>query len=348
MSRELSQFLLFLQDTYRTRGLGPSLPAPPLAEIGRGGSPRRFWRVGTFPRSVVGMFHPDPPVSAVGVSENDAFFYVQRHLQDNAIAVPRLLAVDLPRGWFVMEDLGPESLYDHLAAHGARKAHEWLVQAVQDLARIHARASRGFDTTRTHNEEYTAAFARQRESGYFQHSFLREELGLDPQPLDGELDELASRLDEFWTPHFLYRDFQSQNIALKDERLRYFDFQGARRGPRQYDLASLVFDPYLELPSGLQACLMESYMEEAVREDASFDDVVFRSGFPFVAIHRLMQTLGAYGFLSRHMKKVHFRQHMPAAVRLLGRLMDEHEPLRSFARLCRRIRALEEHFTRIT
>jgi aminoglycoside/choline kinase family phosphotransferase len=348
MTVELSAFHSFLRHSYREHVGGRAGRVPEAVEIGRGGSPRRFWRIGEFPQSLVGMYHPTPPCNPAGVSENDAFLYVQRHLEACGIDVPRLLALDLARGWFAMEDLGERLLYNELLQAGpGGETGDWLAEAVRQLVKIHVRASHGFVTEKTHNEDYTSGFARLRESGYFQKNFLEEEIGMDPRPLDAELDELAARLDHFWTPHFLYRDFQSQNIAIKEGRLHFFDFQGARRGPRQYDLASLVYDPYLELPAGLQQGLLAVYLDTAAAE-GPFDRDMFLAGFPLVAAHRLMQALGAYGYLARHMKKHHFRQHIPAAVRLLGRLLDEYPELNRPPRFSRLVRSLERRVGQIT
>ena len=166
-------------------------------------------------------------------------------------------------------------------------------------------------------------------------------MGVDSHELDQDLDLLAKKVDDFWTPHFLYRDFQSQNMAIKDDILRFFDFQGARRGPRQYDLASLVYDPYLELSSALQEYLLEYYVEVACGEETTFDESTFRAGFPYMVAHRLMQALGAYGFLSRKIGKNHFRQYIPAAVRLLARAVEQFPALADFPHFFRNIQQLK-------
>ena len=170
--------------------------------------------------------------------------------------------------------------------------------AVRRLAEIHARGTPGFDPRRTHNPDWDAAFARRQESGYFQRSFLRGWLDWEPDGLDADLDRLAQAVAACWEPWFLYRDFQSQNIAVQGERLRFFDFQGARRGPRQYDLASLLGDPYVELPAGVAGAAGRRRISKRPRPWIRPSTPGGSSGdWPVVAAHRLMQALGAYGHL---------------------------------------------------
>jgi aminoglycoside/choline kinase family phosphotransferase len=340
------EFFEFLTATFhRLFGVAPPPHGP--AEIGAGGSRRRYFRLGRPPRSLVGLFSPDPPADDRGVTENEAFLYVARHLGAAGVGVPAILEVRLPAGWFALEDLGETLLFDACRREGySAGLRELYRSAVRDLAWIHARATPGFDPRRTHNPDWDAAFARRQESGYFQRAFLAGRLGWDPAGLDAELDRLASDLDPFWEPCFLYRDYQSQNIAVQDAggtvTLRFFDFQGARFGPRQYDLASLLWDPYVSLPPDWQDGLMNEYATEAVSLEANFDPGRFREGFPLVAIHRLMQALGAYGHLSIAAGKPHFAVHVPAAVRLMARLTGQFPSLGRYAGLTRAVARLEE------
>lgn len=319
----------FLQSAFRRR-FGAGAAAEPV-EIGHGGSRRRYFRLGTPPLSLVGLLSPDPPADPRGVTENDAFLYVARHLAAAGVDVPAVDEARLPEGWFALEDLGPTLLYDLYRQAGyVPELRELYDSAVRRLTAIHARGTPGFDPRRTHNPDWDAAFARQQESGYFQRSFLRGWLGWEPAGLDADLDRLAEAVAACWEPWFLYRDFQSQNIAVQGDRLRFFDFQGARHGPRQYDLASLLCDPYVELPPEWQAQLIGTYLEEAAALDPAFDGGRFVRDWPVVAAHRLMQALGAYGHLSTVAGKPWFQAHIPAALRLLGRLLERSPALREY------------------
>jgi aminoglycoside/choline kinase family phosphotransferase len=326
-------FLDFLRSAFRRRFGADAAPGEP-AEIGRGGSRRRYFRLGAPPRSLVGLLSPDPPADPRGVTENDAFLYVARHLSAAGADVPAVHESRLPEGWFALEDIGPTLLYDvyRQAGHspGVRSLYG---AAVRRLAAIHTWGTPGFDPRRTHNPDWDAAFARQHESGYFQRSFLRGWLGWEPDGLDADLDRLAQAVSACWEPCFLYRDFQSQNIAVQGDRLRFFDFQGARHGPRQYDLASLLCDPYVELPAGWQAQMIDAYIREAAALDPAFDGGRFAGGWPVVAAHRLMQALGAYGHLSTAAGKPWFQAHVPAAARLLSRLLEQSPALRDYPAL---------------
>ncbi len=327
-------FMDFLKSVFRRR-FGAGADGEPV-EIGRGGSRRRYFRLGTPPRSLVGLLSPDPPADPRGVTENDAFLYVARHLAAAGVDVPAVHEARLPEGWFALEDLGPVLLYDLYRQAGHTPELEGLyASSARRLAAIHIRGTPGFDPRRTHNPDWDAAFARQQESGYFQRSFLRGWLGWEPAGLDADLDRLAGAVSACWEPWFLYRDFQSQNIAVQGNRLRFFDFQGARHGPRQYDLASLLCDSYVELPAGWQSRLVDAYLAEVAALDPAFDDGGFARGWPVVAAHRLMQALGAYGYLSTVAGKPWFQEHIPAALRLLSRLLEQSPTLREYTVLSR-------------
>jgi aminoglycoside/choline kinase family phosphotransferase len=187
--------------------------------------------------------------------------------------------------------------------------------------------ARDFNPRRTHNPpRYDVRLMRRWESGYFVRELLAWHLGIEPPgALDGELDRLAARAAEAGAEHLLHRDYQSQNLKLHLGRLAVIDFQGARLGPPQYDLAALLYDPYADLPTGLRGKLLEHYLDVFTGRTGE-DRGRLLEHFPAVAAHRLLQALGAYAFLGGRRGKMAFLAHIPVALRLLGEVLGRLPP----------------------
>jgi aminoglycoside/choline kinase family phosphotransferase len=297
-------------------------------EIAGDGSPRRFYRVtGKKGKSWVVMVHERPPKDQRGVTENDSFLYIARHLMGKGVPVPEVYHHDMARGWFIMEDLGDRHLQTEvMSTKGDRRRLIETYQKVIDLLiLIQVEGREGFNLTRTHNAPYDQGFMLAWESGYFHSAFLRGYLGLDipGEEFREELEDLAQRAAEAQSGYFLYRDFQSRNIMVKGRELGLLDFQGARLGPLQYDLASLLLDPYVELEEGVQEELLSCYLTR-VQERIPLDPQEFREEYLLVALHRNMQILGAFAFLSQARGKDYFRAYIPPAVKSLRALLGDH------------------------
>ena len=297
-------------------------------EITGDGSPRLFYRVtGRKGKSWVVMVHERPPKDQRGVTENDSFLYIARHLKEKGVPVPGIYHHDMVRGWFIMEDLGDRHLQTEVMS--IREDRERLIETYQQvidlLILIQVEGHEGFDLTKTHNAPYDQGFMLAWESGYFHSAFLNGFLGLDisGEELREELEDLARRAAEAQSGYFLYRDFQSRNIMVKDRRLGLLDFQGARLGPLQYDLASLLLDPYVELEEGVQEELLAYYLGR-IQERITLDPQTFQEEYLLVAAHRNMQILGAFAFLSRVRGREYFREYIPPAVKSLRILLGDH------------------------
>jgi aminoglycoside/choline kinase family phosphotransferase len=263
-------------------------------------------------------------------NENDAFGYLAAHLGARGIPVPGVLAYKRSRGWSLVEDLGDRDLCAEArqAFHGGpphredTEARERVAtlyrEALAVLVRLQIDGAAGFDPRRTHNPpRYDVALMRDGESGYFVRELLVRHLGVDVPPgLDGELGRLADRAAAAETPYLLHRDYQSQNLKIHLGHICVIDFQGARFGPAQYDLASLLLDPYTDLPTGLRRELLDHYLELFTSRTHA-DRGRFLEHYPLVAAHRLMQALGAYAFLGLQRGKPAFLAHIPVALRLL-------------------------------
>jgi aminoglycoside/choline kinase family phosphotransferase len=295
-------------------------------EIAGDGSIRRFYRVTGREGSWVVMVHERPPTDQRGITENDSFLYIAGHLRAKGAPVPEIYQHDRERGWFLMEDLGDRHLQTEvMSIAGDRKRLIETYQEVIDiLILIQVEGREGFDLARTHNAPYDGAFMLAWESGYFHFAFLKDYLGLEvpDEELREELEELAQRAAGAPGGYFLYRDFQSRNIMVRDEGMGLLDFQGARLGPLQYDLASLLLDPYVELGEGMREELFAYYLGR-IQDRITLDPEEFRGVYPFVALHRNMQILGAFAFLSKGREREYFRQYIPPAVKGLRALLGD-------------------------
>lgn len=300
--------------------LDPSAPPRPLPEAG---SSRALCRLFQTAGSVVLV--ENAPATDAAVNENDSFVYLAQHLGARGIPVPAVLAYERTRGWLLLEDLGDFDLCAETRrslAGGAACRSNLLAryrEAIDVLVRLQVDGAAGFDPRRTHNPpRYDVALMREWESGYFLREFVAGRLGLAvPPALDAELARLAARAAAAGTDHLLHRDFQSQNLKIHRGRLSVIDFQGARLGPPQYDLAALLLDPYVELPRDVRTELLAHYLDAFAARTGS-DRGAFLERFPAVAAHRLMQALGAYCFLGLRRGKPAFLAHVPAALRLLN------------------------------
>ncbi len=272
------------------------------------------------------MINSQPPQDERGVTENDSFLYICRHLRAKGIAVPVVYEHDRERGWFIIEDLGDCHLQTEvMRIKGDRKQLvEIYQQTIDALVVIQAEGRKGFDPALTHNPPYDTRFMLAWESGYFLRAFLKGFLGLaiPDEELRDELEELARQAAGAPAGYFLYRDFQSRNIMVREQGLGFLDFQGGRLGPLQYDLASLLLDPYVELDHRVQEELLAYYLGR-IGERATLDLQGFQEQYPFVALHRTMQILGAFGFLTTAKGLAFFRPYISPALRGLRTLLQE-------------------------
>jgi aminoglycoside/choline kinase family phosphotransferase len=163
-----------------------------------------------------------------------------------------------------------------------------------------------------------------RESGYFLEAYCRQLLGVDGigVALEGEFSELADLAASSPPEYFLHRDFQSRNLMIKDDRLRVLDFQGGRRGPLGYDLASLLIDPYVSLPDRLINKLLSRY-QEVVADLTGLDMTGFSESYYWLSLQRNLQILGAFAFLYKVKGKAFFRDYLSPATANLIKILDD-------------------------
>lgn len=257
------------------------------------------------------------------MAEARSAWLIGGHLHRAGVPVPEPLAHDPDSGLILCEDLGEVRLYDHL--HGGRGAGEGEVlrlygEAVRELARMQIRGGEGFhESWCWQTARYDRELMLARESGYFLQALCRDLLGLEPDgaALAREFQSIADRAAAAPATYFLHRDYQSRNLMLANGTLRIIDFQGGRRGPLAYDLASLLIDPYVGLPERVQEELLDEYLRE-LAQLTGYDPDRFREEYRYLALQRNLQILGAFAFLGGQRGKKFFLPFIGPALCSLG------------------------------
>ncbi|MEN3942312.1 phosphotransferase [Prosthecobacter sp. SYSU 5D2] len=313
-----------------TRQQFPALADLPcvVEPIVKGGSDRHFYRF-----TWEGESHPPMilMVYTMARRDNPKFVPATRRLAALGVNVPKIFAFDEQRLCVWLEDLGRDDLHAH--RDDPWETRRGLYEAtLREAAKIHAvkAASLSAADLGSMEPEFNEGLYDW-EQNYFMEHFVRNVLRRDADHADHApartvLMELRQRLARL--PRCLvHRDFQSQNVLLKDGQAWLVDYQGLRPGLAEYDLASLLFDPYVTLSRSERGELLQYYADLRGLALPDLRQVVYQC-----AAQRLMQALGAYGNLSRNQGKTAFEQHIPAGVRNLSAVCEEAQelaPLRS-------------------
>jgi aminoglycoside/choline kinase family phosphotransferase len=287
------------------------------------GSDRKLFRLRARDgRTAIGVEHTDR-------EENAAFVGFSRHFRTAGLPVPEIYAEDLSAGVYLEEDLGDTTLFD-LLQKGRGSAPEIPAlaaavygQAVQLLARMQIEAGQGLDYRLCYPH---SAFDRRSMSwdlNYFKYYFLKlAHVPFHEQRLENDFDALCQFLLLAPAGFFLYRDFQSRNIMVRDGQPWFIDYQGGRRGALPYDLASLLLDAKADLPFAFRDQLKARYLDAAAAltpiDRDRFEE--FYRGFSLI---RILQAMGAYGYRGFYERKTHFLQSVPYAIRNLERLLAD-------------------------
>lgn len=322
------ELMQFIGSFFRETGVsGSAFRCVPLAGDG---SQRSFWRIGIPGQAFSCVAVENAPVDVPSKKENHAYFMIGRHLFERGVPVPEMLAADVDKGWFILEDMGDRSLQASLELSPDRVTP--YKRIVETLLEMQIRGSEGFDGRwACQTETYDQRVMRQYESDYFLESFLTRYLAMTPDRslLEGAFDHLAETAARAPSRFFLHRDFQSRNIMVTEKGIGILDWQGARFGPLAYDLASLLIDPYVVLSGDEQREIYRHYLE-LMEATLPAEAEPFEQSYPYLALQRNLQILGAFSFLSRSRGKSYFEAYIPGAVRTLrGFLRDLGDPLLS-------------------
>jgi aminoglycoside/choline kinase family phosphotransferase len=284
-----------------------------------GGSGRNIIRLSAGKTSAIGVLY--------GVrEENAAFLEFSRHFRRHGLPVPEIYAEDLSQGAYLEEDLGSTTLFDFLSRN---RAGEKIAQEVVEVYRKVVALLPRFQVEAGRDLNYKVCYPRgsfDRQSiawdlNYFKYYFLRlAAIPFNEQALEDDFERLTEFLLTAPGDYFLYRDFQSRNIMLRDGEPYFVDYQGGRKGALQYDIASLLYDAKADLPPELRQELLDDYLDALGGHIALDREAFLRHYYGYVYV-RILQALGAYGFRGFYERKAHFLQSVPYAMKNLRWLL---------------------------
>jgi len=287
------------------------------------GSDRKWYRLVSDHRSLVMVSHGIQTVPVT--TEFDAFVAIGRHLQRRGIPVPGIYLQDRVPGLVFLEDVGDTHLQAWVRGTADSEAVLSRYRDIIDLLiRLNVSGSENFNTAWTYQTPaYDQNLILEKECRYFMEAFTDGYCGMNVsfEDFQDEFVRLSEKALRFSVNGFMHRDFQSRNIMIHQDTPYVIDFQGGRWGPLQYDLASLLIDPYVELSESLRKKLLD-YCAKKLSRVKRIDPRHFLSGYRYCAIARNLQILGAFGYLSRIKNKPRFEAYIPAAIRTLKASID--------------------------
>jgi aminoglycoside/choline kinase family phosphotransferase len=286
------------------------------------GSDRTILRLKTDDEtSAIGIMHDN-------VAENKAFIGLTLHFQNNKLNVPEIYKVSPDYKYYLMEDLGDKSLSKLVYGRSKHELSDEIISlyktVINELLKFQVTAGEKidyslcyqFDKFGEENIDYDLNYFKER----FVEMFYRGKLC--EKELNSDLNYIKMKILEVPANYFLYRDFQSRNIMLINNVPYFIDYQSGRKGALHYDLASLLYDARADIPQPTRELLIEYYIQQA-ESYVKLDRDKFIKEFWYFALVRILQAMGAYGFLSKVKGKSNFLESVPYAVKNINTILNE-------------------------
>lgn len=291
-----------------------------LSPLARSGSYRKYFRISGKEKKAIGVFNLDK-------RENRAFISFTKHFLKKGLNVPQLYSQRLKENIYLLEDLGDETLFSSIEKEKtnislSEKLLSYYKDALSHLIRFQIDGGKGLDYSVCYPR---AKFDKQSiiwDLNYFKYYFVKLlNIPFDEQKLEDDFNSFAGLLLSADKRYFMYRDFQSRNILIRDNNLYFIDYQGGRKGALQYDVASLLFQAKVNLSPFVRAELLNYYLDQVNHKSKVKSQNFLKFYYSFVLI-RLLQTLGAYGFRGYYENKSHFLLSIPFALKNLQWLVE--------------------------
>ena len=267
-------------------------------------------------------------VQGTNRDENRAFIYMARHFHALGLPVPELYSVSDDEMSYTQEDLGDTILFDHL------DDYTLLERTLRALAHIQVEGAVDFDWSVCFPVPAFDERTIRWDLNYFKYCFLKgTKIEFSEPKLEDEFDKLVKVILEQPAETFLYRDCQSRNVMIKDGQPYFIDFQGGRRGPTQYDVASFLWQAKANFPPALREQLIDAYLDELEKVLSTINSSTslnfqlstlnWKKALPHFVLLRTLQVLGAYGYRGYFERKPHFLESIPLALKNLREVLEQ-------------------------
>lgn len=290
-------------------------------ELPSSGSNRRYFRINSGQGSLIGVI-------GTCQEENEAFIYLDSHFVQRGLPVPKVVAVSDDRMAYLQEDLGDCLLFNAIEKGRVTRSFlseekELLEKTISRLPEIQFSGAVGLNFGKCYPPEEFDMRTIMWDLNYFKYCFLKA-TGIEflESKLEDDFTALAEVLMRSKSSTFMYRDFQSRNVMIKDGEPWFIDFQGGRKGPYFYDVASFLWQAKANFTPSLRQELIQAYIK-SLRRFKPIDEQYFMEQLRHFVLFRTMQVLGAYGFRGYFEKKPHFLQSVPFAIANLRDLLKE-------------------------
>jgi aminoglycoside/choline kinase family phosphotransferase len=296
-------------------------PVLSINKIPQSGSIRVYYRIITSSKSYIATY-------GINIKENLSFIRFSRHFKTKQCPVPEIYAVNNEGTIYIQEDFGDISLLNRLEQFGPSDiVYDLFRQSLKELAHLQIRGDEGMEYENwclTSSEFGNKAIMS--DLLYFKYYFLDTlQLPYDKEKLIADFETFSSKLGDTKFKYFMFRDFQSRNILVENDKIHFIDYQGGMKGGIQYDVASMLWQAKAELSGAWKQGLLEYYMDCVEAELGSpFNKKEFVQQYHGYVLIRIMQVLGAYGFRGLFERKAHFLVSIPLGLKNLRSFLHQY------------------------